>query len=81
MRMDDRNEENSLYTTWYEFRRALGTELGYTPLNRQWLEAKPKTPLPWDDSHMRAALAGIVRREGQKIVQKRGRSKQKMPVT
>jgi len=45
------------YETWYEFKRECEKRLGYSLLNRTWLELKPKSPLPWDDSHLRAVLA------------------------
>ena len=45
-----------IYTTWYAFKKELERRLGYCLLNRRWLEVKPESPLPWDDSHLRAAL-------------------------
>ena len=54
--MDNRIGRNTQYTNWYEFRRELGRKLGYTPLNREWLLIKPSHPLPWNESHMKAAL-------------------------
>ena len=49
------------YTTWYEFKKDLEKQLGYSLLNWRWLEAKPKAPLPWQDSHMKAALLAMAR--------------------
>jgi len=45
------------YATWYEFKKECERRLGYSLLNRIWLELKPKSPLPWDDSHLRAVLS------------------------
>jgi len=45
------------YATWYEFKRECEKRLGYSLLNHTWLKLKPKSPLPWDDSHLRAVLS------------------------
>ncbi len=47
------------YTTWSGFKKDLETKSGYTLLNWRWLEVKPKAPLPWNDSHMKAALSTV----------------------
>ena len=54
--MDEQINRNTLYATWYEFRKELGNRLGYTPLNWQWLLIKLTDPLPWNKSHMKAAI-------------------------
>lgn len=46
------------YATWYEFKKECEKRLGYSLLNRTWLQLKPKSPLPWDDSHLKAVLSG-----------------------
>lgn len=46
-----------IYATWYGFKKDLERRLGYNLLNHEWFQVKPKAPLPWDDSHMRAALS------------------------
>ncbi len=51
----------NLYVTWYQFKKDLERQLGYSLLNWSWLEAKPKAPLPWHESHMRAALSEVAR--------------------
>jgi len=61
MRVVNYRSEVSLYTTWYDFRKELGNKLGYIPLSSEWLETKPKAPLPWDDSDMRAVLSTMAR--------------------
>ncbi len=58
------------YTTWYEFKKALEKQLGYSLLNWEWLEAKPKAPLPWNKSHMRVALSAAALLEETKAVRK-----------
>ncbi len=50
-----------LYPTWYEFKKDLEKESGCVLVNWRWLEIKPKAPLPWDDSHMKAALSAVSR--------------------
>jgi len=76
MRVASRTNPISSYVTWYDFRRELGKKLGYMPLNWQWLNVKPKSPLPWDDSHMHAALSALARLEKQKAPQKRTENEQ-----
>jgi hypothetical protein len=70
MRVANRTNENTPYTTWYEFRRDLGKKLGYIPLNSLWLEIKPKAPLPWSDSHMHASLSALAKVKELKDLQK-----------
>ncbi len=50
-----------LYATWYEFKKDLEKRAGCMLLNWRWLEAKPRAPLPWNDSHMRTALVAVAR--------------------
>ena len=47
------------YSTWYEFKKDLEKHLGHSLLNWRWLEVKPKAPLPWNDSHMKAVVARL----------------------
>lgn len=77
MKAASRIKKISPYTTWYEFRKDLAEQLGYTPLNYQWLEIKPKAPLPWNDSHMREVISTVARLEEQKAIQKGGRHKRR----
>lgn len=44
------------YFTWYEFKKDLQKEVSHSILNREWLQIKPRDPLPWDDSFMNTAL-------------------------
>ena len=46
---------------WYEFKKDFEKELGHSLLNWDWMELKPKAPLPWTDSHMKAALLAAAR--------------------
>jgi len=66
MRLVNYHSGVSLYTTWYDFKKELGNKLGHIPLNSEWLERKPKMPLPWDDSDMRAALSRIAHPKARK---------------
>jgi hypothetical protein len=59
MKVANRTKEISSYTTWYEFKKDLGKKSGCIVLNWRWLEVKPKAPLPWNDSDMKAALSAI----------------------
>ena len=49
------------YTTWYQFKQDLEKQSGGSLLNSDWLEVKPDAPLPWNDSHLKAALSAVVR--------------------
>ena len=56
-----------LYMTWYEFKKDLEKTLGHNLLNWRWLEIKPRSPLPWDDSQMRSAVSAHVKsKKGRK---------------
>jgi hypothetical protein len=68
MKVVSRVKKISSYTTWYEFRKDLAEHLGYTPLSSQWLEIKPKAPLPWNGSHMREAISTVARLKEQQVV-------------
>ncbi len=46
----------SLYSTWYEFKRDLEARLGHWLPNEDWLEARPRDPLPWDEISLAVAL-------------------------
>ena len=61
MKVTTYHGEVSQYTTWYEFKKELGSRLGYRPLNDEWLKVKPKAPLPWDDAQMRVAISSAKR--------------------
>ena len=49
------------YSTWYEFKKDFEKKLGHSLLNWDWMELKPKAPLPWTGSHMKAALLAVAR--------------------
>ena len=49
----------TLYRTWYEFKKDLEKELGCSLFNQDWLEAKPRAPLPWDGSDMKSSLSAV----------------------
>jgi hypothetical protein len=66
----------TIYETWYQFKKDLEKRLGYSLLNRRWLEVKSKDPLPWYNSHMQAALSACARLEAGKAVQKRASSRE-----
>jgi len=70
MKVASRIKKISSYTTWYEFRKDLAEQLGYTPLSSQWLEIKPKAPLPWNGSQMREVISTIARLKEQQAVPK-----------
>ena len=44
------------YVTWYEFKKDLERKLGHSLSNWQWIDVKPRAPLPWDDSQLNATL-------------------------
>ena len=44
------------YMTWYEFKKELEKRAGHPVLNWDWQTVKPKTPLPWNNTNMQAAL-------------------------
>ena len=46
----------SSYVTWYEFKKDLQKEASHSILNREWLQIKPREPLPWDDSFVQSTL-------------------------
>jgi hypothetical protein len=54
------------YTTWYEFKKDLEKRSGRMLVNWRWIEVKPKAPLPWNNSHMEAALSVLARLERHK---------------
>jgi hypothetical protein len=47
------------YTTWYEFKKDLERKLGRSLSNWQWIDIKPKEPLPWDDAQLNATLFAL----------------------
>ncbi len=49
----------ALYTTWYEFKKDLEEKLNYPLLNWDWLDMKPRYPLPWKKAHMEACLSAV----------------------
>ena len=57
--MKTKYQENRLYNTWYEFKKDLEKRSGYSVLNWNWIEVKPKAPLPWNGSHMEATIARL----------------------
>lgn len=56
MTAPNRSGKILLYMTWYDFKKDLEKRLGHSLLNWYWLEVKPQAPLPWDKSHLKAAL-------------------------
>ena len=46
-----------LYRTWYDFKKDFEKQLGHGLFNPDWLEVKPKAPLPWSDADMKTALS------------------------
>jgi hypothetical protein len=57
--MNKKNGEVSFYNTWSDFRHELTRRSGLIVLNQLWFQTKPKAPLPWRESHMKAALIGL----------------------
>ena len=53
----------SLYPTWYEFKKDLQKEIGHSILNQEWLQLKPKEPLPWNDSCFQTAMLKMSHKE------------------
>lgn len=51
----------SLYPTWYEFKKDLQKQVGRSILNEEWLHLKPKSSLPWDKSNFQAARLKLLR--------------------
>lgn len=51
----------SPYSTWYEFKRDLEGQLGHWLPNSDWLEARPREPLPWDETSLTRALRTVER--------------------
>jgi hypothetical protein len=47
------------YTTWYEFKKDLERKLGHSLSNWQWMDIKPRAPLPWDDAQLKATLSAL----------------------
>ena len=62
-----------LYMTWYEFKKDLEKRLGYSLLNWRWLAVKPRSPLPWDDSQMRLAVAA--QQKAKKLLNRQRRAR------
>jgi len=48
--------DKASYLTWYEFKQDLQKEANYRILNREWLQIKPREPLPWDSSFVQSTL-------------------------
>lgn len=51
--------DKSQYVTWYEFKRDLQKAAKQSILNKEWLQIKPREPLPWDDSFMQSTLSKL----------------------
>ena len=47
------------YLTWYEFKKDLQKEARYSILNNEWLQIKPREPLPWASSFMQSTLSKL----------------------
>jgi len=50
------NMNKASYVTWYEFKKDLQKEANYIVLNKEWLQIKPRAPLPWDGSFVQSIL-------------------------
>ncbi len=50
------NMNKSSYVTWYEFKKDLQNKADHSILNREWIQVKPREPLPWDDSFVQSTL-------------------------
>jgi hypothetical protein len=48
-----------MYQTWYEFKKDLQNRSRRGILNKEWLEIKPREPLPWDHIVMRSTLSKL----------------------
>ena len=57
----------AIYSTWYDFKKELERRLGHSVLNLDWLEVKPRAPLPWNNANMRTTLSTLARLENEKI--------------
>ena len=73
MRVANHTSRISTYTTWYEFKKDLEQQLGFSLPNWRWLEVKPKAPLPWNGSHMQVALSTVARFGREQAAAKRNR--------
>jgi len=51
----------SPYSTWYDFKKDLEARLGHWVPNDDWLEARPRDPLPWDEVSLTVALRKVER--------------------
>ena len=56
------NMNKSSYVTWYEFKKDLQKEVRHSILNREWLQIKPRAPLPWDDSFVQSTLLKLCKK-------------------
>jgi len=48
------------YETWYEFKRDLQNRVGHGIYPEEWLQIKPKAPLPWDSSWMNSIVLSYI---------------------
>ena len=46
-----------VYATWYEFKKDFEKQLGHSLSNWDWVAAKPKSPLPWNEGNMNRAIS------------------------
>ncbi len=65
MEVTSPDRKHPVYATWYGFKKDLEKHSGRSLLNWEWLEIKPKAPLPWSDSHMHRALLAVACRGGK----------------
>jgi hypothetical protein len=49
----------SQYVTWYDFKKDLQKEVKHSILTKEWLQIKPRAPLPWDNSFIESTLHRI----------------------
>lgn len=49
-------QQQTVYQTWYDFKKELQKRSEKVLLNALWLQIKPRAPLPWTESHMVESL-------------------------
>ena len=56
----------SSYLTWYEFKKELERRAGCIVVNSDWLQLKPRLPLPWDEHCLQLTLLNLQRMKKRK---------------
>ncbi len=54
-----------LYYTWNAFKKDVELNLGHYVCNNLWLQAKPKKPLPWSNSDIKATILYVKKAESE----------------